>query len=353
MNQRIALAMIVKNEAHVISRCLDSVLPYVDQAFVNDNGSTDRTVEILEARGVHVLPSQWWDYATNRNIALNAARADSTYVMCGLDADEEFVVPAGWAWPELTADAYYIECRYNNLRYPRMALVRAAASCRWKGVLHEALVLSAQATSATLPDVYIRVHSDGARAKDPKTAENDLAVLRAALEAEPDNARYQFYLAQTLKDMGRYDEARAAYTDRVFMTGWPEETAYAEYMIGKMCVYLQDESPVQYLLTAYCWDPLRAEALVELSRYYRFKGLYAAAALFARQAALLPTPTSGLFLEHDVYEWRALDELAISAYYVPSMRSIGYDAVRLLRTRNVPEDERARIEANAEYYTRK
>ena len=46
MGQSIGLAMIVRNEAHVINRCLDSVRPYVTHWAIVDTGSTDGTAEL-------------------------------------------------------------------------------------------------------------------------------------------------------------------------------------------------------------------------------------------------------------------------------------------------------------------
>ena len=43
----IGLCMIVKNEAHVILRCLDSVRPLVDYVLIEDTGSTDGTQQIV------------------------------------------------------------------------------------------------------------------------------------------------------------------------------------------------------------------------------------------------------------------------------------------------------------------
>ncbi|MEU5316418.1 glycosyltransferase [Streptomyces sp. NPDC021056] len=39
--------MIVKNEAHVIRRCLESVLPLVDTWVILDTGSPDGTQDII------------------------------------------------------------------------------------------------------------------------------------------------------------------------------------------------------------------------------------------------------------------------------------------------------------------
>ena len=47
--QTICLCMIVKNEATVIRRCLDSVRPIIDHWIVVDTGSTDGTQDIVRA----------------------------------------------------------------------------------------------------------------------------------------------------------------------------------------------------------------------------------------------------------------------------------------------------------------
>jgi len=43
----IGLSMIVKDEAHVILKCLESVRPLVDYVLVVDTGSTDGTQQIV------------------------------------------------------------------------------------------------------------------------------------------------------------------------------------------------------------------------------------------------------------------------------------------------------------------
>ena len=43
----LAFATMCKNEEHVIGQVLDAVAPYIDYLVVADNGSTDRTLEIV------------------------------------------------------------------------------------------------------------------------------------------------------------------------------------------------------------------------------------------------------------------------------------------------------------------
>lgn len=70
----IALNMIVKNEAHCIRRCLESVLPYITAAVIVDTGSTDGTQELISdilCEVPHsVLQRPWKDFGFNRTEAL-------------------------------------------------------------------------------------------------------------------------------------------------------------------------------------------------------------------------------------------------------------------------------------------
>jgi glycosyltransferase involved in cell wall biosynthesis len=86
---QLSLCMIVKNEAHQLRRCLDSVQELVDQVVVLDTGSTDETVAIAQEYRAQVERFEWNDdFSAARNASLQYATGDWVLV---LDADEELV----------------------------------------------------------------------------------------------------------------------------------------------------------------------------------------------------------------------------------------------------------------------
>lgn len=82
----VSLCMIVKNEEHLLPKCLSSLKPLVDEMIIVDTGSTDHTMEIARIMGARVVEMTWQDdYSVARNLSLEQARGNWILVM---DADE-------------------------------------------------------------------------------------------------------------------------------------------------------------------------------------------------------------------------------------------------------------------------
>ncbi len=355
---RICLSMIVKNESAVIARCLQSLRPLIDEWLIVDTGSSDGTQDLIRGLmqdlpgALHERP--WRDFAHNRSEALALAKGRADYVFV-IDADETLEWPEGFELPALTADAYSLDMRYGEMRYHRVCLIRDALDWRYRGVLHEYLEASDQQNSAHLHGPWVQVRPDGARSGNPRKFHDDAAVLERALIDEPDNARYRFYLAQSYRDAGEPALALEHYRRRLAMGGWEEERWYAQWQIGVLLERLR-AAPVEITaayLAAYQLRPRRAESLVDLARFHRLRQEYALAYLYAARAAQLPLPDDGLFIQLSHYQWQALDELGISAFYVGDAAALGAgrEAVeRLLASPHLPADQRERVQANLAFY---
>jgi len=352
---RICLSMIVKNEAHVIRRCLDSVRPHIAHWVIVDTGSSDGTQALIREH-LHDVPGElherpWRDFGHNRTEALEFARGKADYILV-MDADNVFHVPEGFAFPRLTGDGYLIPHRYAGVAYSLPLLLADRIRWRYEGVLHEFVTADVPHRFETLVGPWVEQRHEGARSRDPETYRKDAAILEAALAKEPDNARYAFYLAQSLRDAGDAARAREAYRRRATMGGWEEERWYALYQAAMLDERLgEPAATVQHAcLSAFAALPSRAEPLVELARFHRLRQEWGLAHLFARHAATMPRPESGLFVDDACYAWRALDELAIAAWYVGARDEGRQAAQRLLSECRFPNAERARMEANLATY---
>jgi tetratricopeptide (TPR) repeat protein len=227
------------------------------------------------------------------------------------------VAVEGFEWPVLDAPGYLLELVFGVTRYRRVAMPRLDCGWQWRGVLHEALVSPQAAQARLLPGLRIHVHTDGARSQRPLAEKfaADAEVLRQALIVEPDNARYAFYLAQSLRDANRIVEALAAYRQRIAMGGWDEEVYQSMLqvaLLSERSACAEAEILAAYL-HAFDYRPSRAEAPCELARYCRLRERYALARTFAGIAATLPPSNDLLFVDASVAAWRARDELAVAA----------------------------------------
>ena len=105
MAVKIILTQIMKNEAHVAERMLNSIKNFVDGIVVVDTGSTDDSIQIVEKWGkdngieTHVIPRPFDNFENSRNHSLDKAREiflskkdGHTYYGVWLDFDEQLVV---------------------------------------------------------------------------------------------------------------------------------------------------------------------------------------------------------------------------------------------------------------------
>ncbi len=113
----VELAMIVRDGAATLARCLESVAPVLDGMVVGDTGSTDASAQIARSFGATVIEVPWReDFSLARNQVLAACQSDWILV---LDADEMLdpegveLVRAAIARPEIGA---YDVGRWNYLR---------------------------------------------------------------------------------------------------------------------------------------------------------------------------------------------------------------------------------------------
>jgi tetratricopeptide (TPR) repeat protein len=265
-----------------------------------------------------------------------------------IDADDVLVVPAGFVLPVLEKDSYKIRVEDAGTEYWRTHLFRADLDFRYTGVLHEVLTSEQPRTEARLEGLVYRRTYAGARSADPKKYEKDAAVLEAALAKEPDHARYAFYLAQSWRDAGQLDKARAGYARRATMGGFEEEAWYALLEVAKLGARLGlgDDVVIAEYVRAFESRPSRAESLCYLAICLRERGRVVAGYPFAWAASETARPEDILFIDESVYAWRAKDEYAVAAYWLGRYEEALATNLELVASGALPPTELTRVEKN-------
>ena len=314
MTGRVCLSMIVRNESHIIERCLDAARPAIDAVAICDTGSTDETIETTErwlARSGmpgRVLRHAFVDFAHNRTLALRSAA--ETVRACGWDPDRSYLlfldadmvlrIGESFRRDALTADAYRVIQHNGALRYPNVRLVRASLDGRFVGATHEHFSAPDGTTDQLLESLWIDDRNDGGSRADKY--HRDVRLLEAELARDPANLRAMFYLAQTYRGLGDFSKALVWYRKRADAGGWGEEAWYAQYAVGLLLEQAGDDrASRRAFATALRRDPRRPEPYFHLACLARSAGhnLWAARLATAGLAQGVPSDRT-LFLDLDI-----------------------------------------------------
>lgn len=353
----VCLNMIVKNETKVIRRCLESARPIIDYWVIVDTGSDDGTQEMIREYmkdipgELHERP--WINFGHNRNEALQLAKGKGDYLLF-IDADEIFVYEPNFKLPDLDKDFYHVMTDFNGMTYARVQLINNHLDWRWIGVLHETLDSKDARTNQVLYGINDRVYTDGARSQDPDKYKKDAKILEEGLRNEPDNSRYVFYLAQSYKDAGDYENSLKYYQKRIAMGGWDEELFWSKLQLGILEEALKrpPEKVLERFTDAYYYRPNRMEPLYHMALFCRTHENYALGYLMASLAVKIPLPQDILFVQKWMYDYGALLELSICAYWIGRYAECAQICNQLLKRPDLPQNIRECVTRNLSFAER-
>lgn len=320
MAQSVSLCMIVKNEAHCILRCLDSVRPYITHWAIVDTGSTDGTQRIIDEalRGLpgKLIERPWTDFSTARNQAFDLARQLGYEYGFVIDADETLVkVDPEAEWGPFSNDSYAIRIRMAETSsvWCRRQLFKLSKPWRYEDEIHEHAECDGQGPPGSLFGFEIHSHNDSARNHDKRaTALRDAKILRGMLKRRPNDPRLTYYLAGSYATAGEIDKSIEQHERRLTLGGFPEELFASSHWVAVLREARGDhwEDVAQAYRRAYEMRPSRAEPLWALAVLHNDRGMPALGELYARAALRIGRPHDALMVDESVYQWRAADELA-------------------------------------------
>ena len=200
---------------------------------------------------------------------------------------------------------------------------------------------------------YDRQRYESAEWSAPRGARGNAGASTGLEAGVSGDARSRtFCLAQSWFDAGQFDKALEAYRRRAGMGGWSEEVFYSRYRAAACLEQLGRPGSEARAAYEACFreHPYRAEPLARAATLARDADCFAEAYVLARRAARIPKPgADALFVETADYEFQALDEQAIAAYYCGFPDEAFDLCTELLDHRNLPDGERPRIEKNRDY----
>ena len=335
----LCLNMIVKNESKIITRLFDSVVSIIDTYCICDTGSTDNTIELIttyfQEKGISgkVVEEPFVDFAHNRSFALQACNGMSDYALL-MDAD--MILKVGDFDKKMlgTADSFCLLQGSDEFYYQNMRIVKNNGLYSYAGVTHEYISTPPgnHNVNITRDQLFINDIGDGGSKADK--FERDIRLLTKGIEDDPGNVRYHFYLANSYKDCGKFDEAIEYYKKRIDLGDWEQEVWYSYYNIANIYEARGDMgNAVLYWLKGYNHNPLRLENIHKLVQHYRVVGECKTAKMFydiAKDALSKEIQKdSYLFLANDVYTYKFEYEFSIISCYL-GITNINDAAVTIL-----------------------
>jgi glycosyltransferase involved in cell wall biosynthesis len=359
--------MIVKDEAHVIERCLNSVKPLIDEVVIVDTGSTDDTIKVInnflkrENLAGKITETTWQGFAHGRSLALEEARKTNCDYSLMIDADEVLKFKNNFNVEKfkesLSFDIYDIPTNMVGTIYYRPTLTCNKREFKYKGVVHEFLDGGDFQTRGCIDhetQFYNHPIQDSTRNKNPRKFQDDAKLLKEALETEKDDflrSRYTFYAAQSHKDCNELGKALDLYLQRMEMGHWEEESYQSCLKAGT--IQEQLGYPEEIIISTYLrgleFNNSRAEAYHYVAKYCRLNGRNHLAYLMSKQGLTKKIKRHFLFTEKWIYDYGIQDEFSIAAYWAGHYGESYEHCKQLLQNPLLPKEQLQRIQSNLKF----
>jgi len=391
MAVKLILTQIMKNEAHVAHRMLNSIKSIIDGVVVIDTGSTDDSINIVRKWGedngieTHVIERPFDNFENSRNESFKKAREiflgrndGHTYYNFWLDFDEQIEIDANFNKQKIDKDLYMFNTYIGAMKYTRNELCRLDKAFRFYGPVHEFIVCDDKnITSGLMEGLTVRVKMDGGswQSNIPAKYLSHAHVLEKYInDTNRQDPRWVFYTAQSWHDSAcvpdnkeendeRLRRSMKFYKERVARPdGYPEEIFYAQYRIGTIMRAMEEpwNLALNELLKAYSFDPLRGEPIKAIIDYYLAVGEWHNAYLFSSFGkknfhGKNPYPTRLLFVDETLYVWKFLECHAAACFYTgrrDEAKQTYFEMVKL--SKEQPQyftpDDLQKIQMNAQFF---
>lgn len=313
---KVAVYTIAKNEEQFVQRWWESAKE-ADYIYIADTGSTDKTVKLAKKLGIKVVDISIspWRFDDARNAALAAIPLDADYCIA-LDMDEillpgwkeelEKAHSQGWTRPRYKYTWSWTDEGEPGLQYGGDK-IHARKGYRWKHPVHEVLVTNNSEEVQGWLDLEIHHHPDNSKSRGQY-----LPLLELSVREDPHDDRNAFYFARELFFYNLHEKAAQEFKRYLDLPNalWGAERARA-YRYLAQC---EPDNAQEWLHKAIDEDPLRREALVDMSMYYYKNKMWEKCYDYAREALDIESKPLDYLCEEFAWGPLPYDLVSISAY---------------------------------------
>lgn len=290
---KVCVYAICKNEEQFVERWMDS-MKEADLVIVTDTGSTDQTIEALEARGAIVYKEviHPWRFDVARNISLEHVPVDVDICVC-TDLDE--ILVAGWrekleqVWEEGMNQGKYL---YNwSLKLDGTPDVQFTyfkihdrKFFKWVYPVHEVLqyIGDTPCKEIFIEGLVLNHYPDPSKSRG-----SYLGILEMAVEENPEDDRMVYYLGREYMYKAKWQECIETLTKYLKLKAatWKEERCAAMRWIAASYGNKGDtQEAYNWYYRAIAEVPHMREAYVELARCAYFRKDWETTFFMAREA---------------------------------------------------------------------
>ncbi|MDQ3695138.1 MAG: glycosyltransferase [Chloroflexota bacterium] len=309
----VSVAIIVKNEARVLGRCLESLSGAVDEIVVVDTGSSDATKEIARGHGATVYDFPWIDdFSAARQFAFDHATSDWVFWVDAVDvvlnserirllAEEAAAEVTGFYWRYVLSRD---EAGRPTFEFWRERLVRNDGSFHWVGRVHEVLAPRRTVEWVHSQDVIVEHHPEPSSQSDQPG--RNLRILEAEYEERQGDLepRQLFYLGREYADHGQTERALAVLEQYLTIGTWADERYAALIRIAELHRAEQRyERALDANLAALKIYPRWPDAYFGLARTYYYLENWPHVIHWTDLGRVLPPPETLLFVNPADYHY--------------------------------------------------
>ena len=370
--------MIVRDEAPIVTRALDSMKHIISSFYISDTGSVDGTPDIIRKWAEdnkidgEVDSHEWVNFGHNKSILMYNARNHANPKISGadffvwLDADEVWITDKSnplsypttadreklfnFATTHGAANIFMLTTVYGSIVYPRWNMCRNNQLYRWIQPVHEYFEGTVSNVNVDVPFIYLLARKEGNSSRNPDRYRRDAQMFLDFLKDNPNEPRATYYLAQTYESIDK-EAAIEYYKKRIdIQEGYYQERYMACLRLGRMLTDEKDK--MKYWLIGTTISNQRLECYYELMMNEYNKKNWRAAAAYGFMAPTTRSVPRGLCVEHQIYTSLFDLNFGVVLYNVPLYEEGIKATKRALETVNI-DSRRELLRKNLTFFEQK